>query len=294
MTDPGLIYVSRNDWGSYQSTEDFIRDRYSAAPEQKTTIQVHHTAAIDEDDTTPNRWDKDEAVKYMQRLQWSRPDLKPLPYSVNLATNEDVDVVWIFEGRGILKVGAHTADHNRDGVGFGVFGNFDKSDDKAAAVLVRAIEIVCHDLRYGGVWADLLNGGRLLPNLGSVRNPKGWVAWGHRDSSPKSCPGNYLYPLLRDFELKGDDVALTERQENALNWLADQLEKADTEAWAVDAVAELKAAGIFSDAYRPGVPVSEERLATILKRALDRVTVGVDADALVAGVVNELARRLAG
>src|SRR5690606_14699747 len=177
----------------------FIRNRYSASPREKTSIQVHHTAGTSSD-ATPNRWNLAEAAAYMRRLEWVRPDLGPLPSSVNLAVSEDLETVWVFQARGILKVGAHTGGHNRDGVGFGVLGNFDKPDTQAAQVLVDAIERICHDLRYGGVWSDrLTEGGAHLPNLGNLKNPKGWLAWGHRDSSAKSCPGHSLYPLLEHF-----------------------------------------------------------------------------------------------
>jgi len=195
-----IIFVSRKEWGASSATETFIRNRYSASPREKTSIQVHHTAAIDTNDATPNRWDYEEAAAYVRRLQSSRPDLGPLPYSVNLAVSEDLKTVWVFQGRGILKVGAHTGGHNRDGVGFGVLGNFDKPDTQAAQVLVNAIERICHDLRYGGEWSDrLTEGGVHLPHLGDLKSPKGWLAWGHRDSSTKTCPGHSLYPLLEHF-----------------------------------------------------------------------------------------------
>lgn len=195
-----LVFIPRSEWGASAATEAFIRNRYSASPREKTSIQVHHTAGTSSD-ATPNRWNLAEAVAYMRRLEWVRPDLGPLPYSVNLAVSEDLETVWVFQARGILKVGAHTGGHNRDGVGFGVFGNFDKPDTQAAQVLVDAIEHVCHDLRYGGVWSDrLIEGGAYLPYLGDARNPKGWLAWGHRDSSTKTCPGHSLYPLLAGFD----------------------------------------------------------------------------------------------
>jgi hypothetical protein len=189
-----IVYVSRAEWGATQATENFIRNRFSATPAEKTTIQVHHTARPD--DGTPNRWDYPDAERYMRSLQTARPELGPLPYSMNLAVSEDAQTVWVFEGRGILKVGAHTAGHNRDGVGYGIFGNFDLRDDVAALVAIGAIE---QDV--------VLRRGEGLLNLGEEKNPRGWNAWGHRDSSPKSCPGNHLYPLLANFSLDpGDDM----------------------------------------------------------------------------------------
>jgi hypothetical protein len=194
-----LVYVSRSEWGATQATENFIANRYSASAAEKTTVQVHHTASIDRLDHTPNRWTFERARAYMRSLQTARPELGPLPYSMNLAVSEDLSTVWMFEGRGFLKVGAHTAGHNRDGVGYGIFGNFDLRDDQAALRAVEAIEADVTRRRSAG-----------LVNLGSVKNPQGWNAWGHRDSSAKSCPGNHLYPLLANFQLdQGDDMAWT-------------------------------------------------------------------------------------
>lgn len=200
-----VVWVPRSQWGASVTTEAFIANRYSATPAEKTVIVVHHTTTVDGDDSTPNRWDYDEAEAYMRSLQWARPDLGPLPYSENLAVSEDLQTVWLFEGRGILKVGAHTAGHNRDGVGWGVFGNFDQADTDAARAAVDAIEWRVAQLDR-------------LPNLGSVKNPSGWNAWGHRDTSPKTCPGHSLYPLLATFQL-GDEMTITQiRLELAVGW----------------------------------------------------------------------------
>lgn len=198
---PSVIFVPRKEWGSSPSVEEFIRNRSRNRAVDVVSVQVHHTAAIDVDDNTPNRWDYDEAVAYMRKLQVSRPDLGPLPYNDNIAVSEDLQTVWLFEGRGPLVRGAHTAGHNTTGYGIGILGNFDKNDPEAAKVLLWAIERRVYDLRtkHG------------LVNLGSKKSPKGWNAWGHRDSSAKSCPGNHFYPLLADFRLvgfedEGDDM----------------------------------------------------------------------------------------
>ena len=189
-----IEWVPRSEWGSTAVTEEFILSRRSQSRLVKTEIQVHHTAATDTDDSTPNRWDYSEAQAYMRRLQFVRPDLGPLPYSENLACSEDLETVWVFEGRGVLKQGAHTKGHNVAGVGSGVFGNFDKPDPEAAAVLITAIQHQSHFYKTDPDWQ--------LVNLGSVLNPHGWTAWGHRDSSNKSCPGDSLYPQLSDFVIE--------------------------------------------------------------------------------------------
>lgn len=187
------VWVPRSEWGSLRSTEDYLEDRAKDPAHKKTEIQVHHTARIDGNDNTPNRWDYDEAVAYMRALQWVRPDLQPLPYSENVAVSEDLNTVWVFEGCGILTRGMHTGGHNVAGVGWGIFGNFDKFDIPAARAAVAAVETRARLYRS-----------TITPNLGDTPNPKGWPAWGHRDSSTKSCPGNYLYPLLAAFTLEED------------------------------------------------------------------------------------------
>lgn len=215
---PELIFVPRSMWGSSQATEDFIKNRYTVLPQEKTSIHVHHTGAIDIDDNTPNRWDYDEAVAYMRRLQTSRPDLGPLPYSENYAANEDLSKVWIFEGRGWEVVGAHTAGYNRSGVGLGAFGNFDKKDKEAALAILYAMQVRVAQKRRAG-----------YTRLGTLKNPRGWNAWGHRDSSTKTCPGHSLYPLLEDFRLnmeEDDDMAiLTEAEQRRLQKLLSELDK---------------------------------------------------------------------
>ncbi len=212
-----IKYIPRRVWGSSVATEEFIRKRTSDPSYRKTEIHVHHTAAIDVDDDTPNRWDYSEAVAYMRRLQWARPDLGPLPYSENIAVSEDTDTVWVFQGRGILKRGAHTARHNVAGVGWGILGNFDKGDNLAAHAAVAAIESRVGELRQD-----------VVPSLGNAKNPRGWNAWGHRDSSSKSCPGFEVYTLLRDFDLEGGLMSFSAHEIEELKRLVKSLDSVDS------------------------------------------------------------------
>lgn len=287
-----IEYLSRSQWGSLATTETFIENRYSAAAAEKKTIQVHHTASVDKADTTPNRWTQPRATAYMKSLQWVRPELGPLPYSINLAASEDVETVWVFEGRGVLKVGAHTAGHNRDGLGLAVFGNFDIKDDPAAAALIAAMETISRDLRNGTSAVPWLN--YHLPNLGNTTSPQGWEAWGHRDSSTKSCPGNTLYPLLANFTLEDE---MTPAQEKALNTLVVLLASRaeDPPPWGVGNwtkyLEEVWTGPVTSD---PGPinPVTHIQLAkvyTVLKAAIEKTAPsGTDIDAVIAEIVDRL------
>jgi hypothetical protein len=187
-----LVWVPRSQWGPTRPyTEEFIAARVSDPATAKTSLQIHHTGAIDAGDVTPNRWTYGRAVDYMRRLEWVRlSDLGPLPYNANPALSEDGETVWLFEGRGILKRGAHTAGYNVSGVGIGVLGNLDRTDTppEDLATLTEAITEIGRRLRHT----------EGLTRIGDNRNPKGWEVWGHRDTTTKSCPGALLYPRLAD------------------------------------------------------------------------------------------------
>ncbi len=244
-----FLWISRSKWGSTSSTEKYIQDQIADPASGKTEIHVHHTAAIDDDDSTPNRWDYEEAVAYMRRLEWIRPDLGPLPYSENYAVSEDLSVVWVFQGRGWLKRGAHTGGHNISGVGLSALGNFNKSDVSAAKAIISVMEQRVDNMRIG------------LSNLGNKKNPAGWNAFGHRDTKATSCPGSSLYPLLADFSLEGNVDEMVTRNDKAdegLNSLRANFE-------------ELKAAGVFTSATQPGGVTFNDEFATFLLRFEDHI-----------------------
>jgi len=194
-----IEYLTRRQWGAAPAIDDYLTNRrYKRLPDIVECVQVHHTASIDNDDSTPNRWDYDEALRYTRALQWARPDLIPMPYNETVAVSEDLQTAWIFEGCGLDTVGAHTRGHNRHGYGISVYGNFDRADDPARDALLSVIEQRIRSLRRS-----------TFPNLGLEPNPQGWDVWGHRDSAAKSCPGNTLYMSLErvTFKEEDDDMA---------------------------------------------------------------------------------------
>lgn len=283
MRSPVTIqYVSRAAWGSNSETENFIRNRLSADPDEKETIHAHHTARIDTLDETPNRWSYGAARGYMRQLQWVRPDLGSLPYSINLAASEDLETVWAFEGRGVLKVGAHTAGHNRRGLGLGCFGNFDRGDTDAAQVLVDAIETITRDLLHGRSdvpWLDYY-----LPNLGSVKNPHGWDAWGHRDSSPKSCPGDHLYPLLEQFTLE-------DPMPSPKDWTPEDWAAVETHVWDHRAGADNTKVKHLLDRASRNAAEANRKVSEVLGDVTDLDD--EDLDKIATAVADEQARRQA-
>ena len=191
VADLKVVFVPRVEWGVSNSTEDYIANRRKQTKADRTGVYVHHTAAADSD-PTPNSWDYSSAVAYMKKLQWVRPDLGPLPYPMNVAVSEDGRTVWIFEGRGLYARPAHEDDlgANTWALAWGVFGNFDILEDWGGMHrALRAIQWHAWHLRHEDGWTT----------LGDRKNPSGWDLWGHRDSSNKTCPGNYLYPLLPEY-----------------------------------------------------------------------------------------------
>ncbi len=272
-----LVWVSRATWGSSSATEKFIANRVSDDPEDKTEVHVHHSASVDADDDTPNRWDYDEAVTYMRRLQWVRPDLGPLPYSENLAVSEDLETVWVFQGRGILTRGAHTGGHNVPGVGWGVLGNFNRADTDAAAAAVKAIETQVFHYRQ-----------TITPLLGNTKNPNGWNAWGHRDTSSTTCPGHSLYPLLANFTLEEDDMT-------PKDWTAEDWALIDRHGWGAlvgkgdnrETLASVlvQARNYAKADFLNGDGVSEDQLVAAIADTIEEA-------GIAAAVVDELAARL--
>ena len=179
---PRVEYLSRSQWGA---RTDLPRLGYFVPADRRTELHVHHTASIDGNDSTPNRWSRAEAIRYMKILQTVRPDLGlDIPYTDVFFILEDLSVL-ICEGRGRERTGAHTAGHNTAGFGWSVGGNFDKADPEARDALLAVIQNEARYLRSAG-----------FPRLCSSKNPKGWDVWGHRDTAPKSCPGSTLYPSL--------------------------------------------------------------------------------------------------
>ena len=216
-------FVPRTVWGASLSTEQFIANRVSDSIHAKTEIHVHHTAAIDGNDATPNRWDYSEAVAYMKLLETVRPELGPLPYSENYAISEDLSVVWVFQGRGWLKRGAHTGGHNVSGVGLGALGNFNNSDPGAATSILNAMEVrVAQERNH-------------LYRLGEAKNPHGWNAWGHKDSKATSCPGSSLYWRLENFRLdnEGEDMPTAEEIAQAVVAAMPTLDDVSQAVWSM-------------------------------------------------------------
>lgn len=237
-----VVYLSRTDWGA---RTDLGRLGYGVARRRRTEVHIHHTAAIDTSDDTPNTWDLEHALRYQQRLQTVRPDLGlDVPYNFVAYIGEDSHTVWIMEGRGLDFSGAHTKGHNTAGIAVSFGGNFDLPVDPDD--LARGVAAV----RW---FLTLLRTEYRLTALGTVTSPKGWPVWGHRDSSRKSCPGNNLYPLLEGMTLdyqEPDDMVIIKHGDsgNVVAKMQQGLNR-HRQIHAPKAV-QLKQDGVFGDATK--------------------------------------------
>lgn len=230
------VLVPRTEWGASRTTEQWIANRRKRLPSSKTEVHIHHTAAVDQDDT-PNRWAYDDAANYMRRLQHVRPDLGPLPYSENIALSEDGETVWFFEGRGLQVTGAHTGGHNIPGLGFGFLGNFGTD---GAGRGIPALTWRLRDLRDNHGYV----------NLGNTKSPDGWDVWGHRDTKSTACPGTALYRRLREVQFTGPAPPTFD----------------PPDPWAKEAWEKAKTAGVVGPQTDPHDDVQKQELMAFFDR----------------------------
>jgi hypothetical protein len=167
---------------------------------RRTHIIQHHTVGVDSD-ATKNLWtDVAEVRQQMRRLQTIRPDLgDDIPYSFVLFGMENGDL-YVCEGRGEDRTGAHTHGHNTEGIGGAWHGNFE--------AFLFARRFIAPASRFFG-W---LKNERGMVNLGTV-HPAGRETYGHRDFRDPNdrrtwtaCPGLHLYNEIGDFTIEEDDM----------------------------------------------------------------------------------------
>ncbi len=194
---PGLIYLTRKDWGADTSIP---RLGYTVARSSRTEAIIHHTVIVDSD-ATKNTWTNMAEVKAkMRQLQVIRPDLgKDVPYNFVMFLMEDGTII-VCEGRGLDRTGAHTHAHNTDGMATALQGNFMLAVNLSPYILGMS--------RWWG-WLKYDKG---MSNLGS-KHPAGRIAYGHRDfrdpndtSTWTSCPGDKLYAIIPQLTFKEDEM----------------------------------------------------------------------------------------
>jgi hypothetical protein len=197
----GLTYLDRTGWGA---REDFSRLGFYVPRGERTHVIIHHTVITDPD-ATPNLWEtEDEVITKMKQLQTIRPDLGlDVPYSfVVFLMNTDPKSIYVCEGRGEDRTGAHTKGHNTTGIGVSIQGNFEYEVDLSGytSLISRFLGWLKYDPNgpdYGGPYFPMSNLGQLEPSRRHV--------FGHRDFKPTACPGESVWSAIEEFKFTKPD-----------------------------------------------------------------------------------------
>ena len=159
-----------------------------------THVFIHHTVTPDSDET-PNIWESEKSIfERMRKLQVIRPDLgMDVPYNF-VAFLHKKSKLYICEGRGEDRTGAHTKGHNTRAIAVSFAGNFDQHD---AANLEKRMGLLSAFLGWLKFSASHPSYGQFEPmsNLGSLK-PEGRHVWFHSDVKATACPGRHLEQVL--------------------------------------------------------------------------------------------------
>ena len=197
---PGLTFVSRDSWGA---DSDKPRKGRKVARSKRTHVIIHHTVMIDNDDDTPNIWERESSIfKNMRRLQVVREATlgADVPYSFVAYFVKKQNGLYICEGRGEDRTGAHTKGHNTAGIGISVAGNF---EDEAVAGIEFSKRI--HLLSAFLGWLKFNPSHTEYGNFKAMRNldklqPHDRRVFLHKDFKATACPGKLLIPHLNQLD----------------------------------------------------------------------------------------------
>lgn len=185
-----VVYLPRSAWGANPA---YPRLGYLVPKGRRTHIIQHHTVGVDSD-ATPNIWETEEEVRHqMRRLQTIRPDLGlDVPYNFVFFQMKSGDL-YVCEGRGEDRTGAHTRGHNTEGIGCAWHGNFE------------SFPFARREISAASSFFGWLKNERGMVNLGTVK-PPGRDTFGHRDFRDPNdrrtwtaCPGQHLYAEIGEF-----------------------------------------------------------------------------------------------
>jgi hypothetical protein len=187
---PGLTFVPRAAWNPNPALP---RLGASVIRTRRTHVFIHHTTMIDGDES-PNLWESEaEIFAMMRKLQTVRPDLGlDVPYNFIAFMTGLNDGLYICEGRGEDRTGAHTKGHNTAAIAVSFAGNFHSSAIDGHEIAKRMLQL-SYFLGWLKFDASHASYGTFKPlkNLGSLR-PSGRRVFYHRDVKNTACPGKLL------------------------------------------------------------------------------------------------------
>lgn len=194
---PGLKFLSRSEWSP---DSRYPRLGTKISRDKRTHVFIHHTCMEDEDDT-PNLWEQeDDILKMMRELQICRKeDLgADVPYNFVAFMTPLNDGLYICEGRGEDRSGAHTYRHNTAAIAVSFAGNFE-GDPIPSEEISRRMPLL--SLFLGWLRFDPNHGDygpyKAMTNLEKERPADGnRHVWYHRDVKDTDCPGVKLIQHL--------------------------------------------------------------------------------------------------
>lgn len=154
---------------------------------------------MEDTDTSPNVWESEGKIfAKMRDLQICRPDLGlDVPYNFVAFITPLNDGLYICEGRGEDRQGAHTKGYNTNSIAVSFAGDFEEQamQDGEIAQRMPLLSAFLGWLRYGpshpmyGTFPP-------MTNLDKVQ-PKGRAVWFHKDVKSTDCPGKLLSEHLK-------------------------------------------------------------------------------------------------
>ena len=195
---PGVTYLDRQEWSA---DPQYPRLGEKVPREARIEVIIHHTVVVD-NDTTANLWETEaEVCAQMRKLQTIRKaDLgADVPYNfVIFLLQTTPPSIYVCEGRGEDRSGAHTVGHNTSGIGIAFQGDFEKQPVEVrpyVPLINKFLGWLKYDPNgpgYGGPYPPLANLGQ--------NHPPGRKVWAHRDFKATDCPGRFLLEVLPEFD----------------------------------------------------------------------------------------------
>ena len=157
---------------------------------------IHHTVRIDSD-ATRSVWETEKEIfAEMRKIQTCRPDLGlDVPYNfVAFMTSLTPGGLYICEGRGEDRSGAHTVGHNTAAIAVSFAGDFHNGPIAAGEIEAR-MPLLSNFLGWLRHDPSHPSYGSFDPmtKLETKKPPKpGRKVWFHRDVKNTDCPGKLL------------------------------------------------------------------------------------------------------
>lgn len=201
---PGLRFAPRDSWGANPAHP---RLGVKVPRSKRTHVFVHHTVMVDAD-TTPNIWESEaEIFSMMRKIQTCRPDLGlDVPYNFVAFMSATNDGLYVCEGRGEDRAGAHTKGHNTHAIAVSFAGDFEKGSIGSMEIARRMplLSYFLGWLRYNPSHEAYGSFGP-MSRLGTF-HPADRRVWFHRDVTNTACPGGKLEMHLRQVDfIKPED-----------------------------------------------------------------------------------------